>query len=595
MEGVRNKDVWAKPLLGLLTMAVAGFFASIPSKSGISVPPGSSPLEKALADGSVTYRAGIFRGKLTAAIAKDLKAMGATYNSTFGGWSMRIIDVPNKISALARKADDNRNSWVARIQAAVKEYIPEPIALVALPLIYQYLVGKVGSEIARTTGEQPDLEMPRSGLDAFSDATLESVNKLNVANKDDIIALMDKAAAEDWSILDVERELTARYSLSKERVKFMAKQGMAIASTNLKAKMYVEIGLPYYRWITKRDGRVRPDHAALDGEIFSWTDPPIVNVATGKRAHPQQDWNCFLPDTLIDFGADKLIRSYQRFYDGKIVRLHFGSGEWISVTPNHPIFTARGWVAAKEIKVDDKLLKRVPMEVLYVMAAEPNDRGVKAQEIHSLLSASFSSERVRDSEHYFHGDGSPSHDIDVVTCYRPLGYNGDSGPLKVINDQIFSDPDMRPSFLTGSRDFSPMLVGLDLPTDSVVRRSHLVASTNGTHARPFDFFSFTRCSSFDSSLDQDSLDNEPADAEVLRNSLFADSRFIEILNVSGDQVYSVPHSGSLFSHTNVSKVELVSYTGNVYNFQTDSNTYMANGILSSNCRCDFAPLQQNKE
>ena len=293
MEGIRNKDTWAKPLMGLFGMAIAGFFASIPSKPGLAIHPAASPLEKALAAGTVTYRQGIFRGKMTAAISKELKALGATYQSTFGGWSMRIIDVPNKLSGLARRAEEHRNSWVSRIQAVVKEYIPEPLALVALPLIYKHLSDKVAAEIKRTTGEEPSEYFDnRTGLEQFLVAAQDSINKLLVTDKEDIIALMNQAAAENWSIVQVEQELAARYSLTKERIKFMARQGMAIASTDLKAKMYVEVGLPRYRWVTKRDGRVRTDHAILDGQIFEWNNPPVVNSATGKRAHPQQDWNC---------------------------------------------------------------------------------------------------------------------------------------------------------------------------------------------------------------------------------------------------------------------------------------------------------------
>jgi hypothetical protein len=43
--------------------------------------------------------------------------------------------------------------------------------------------------------------------------------------------------------------------------------------------------LPRYVWLTSGDEKVRPSHAANDGKIFYWSDPP----STG---HPGEDINC---------------------------------------------------------------------------------------------------------------------------------------------------------------------------------------------------------------------------------------------------------------------------------------------------------------
>lgn len=42
---------------------------------------------------------------------------------------------------------------------------------------------------------------------------------------------------------------------------------------------------PLYRWHTSGDDRVRPSHAANEGKIFAWANPP----ATG---HPSEEANC---------------------------------------------------------------------------------------------------------------------------------------------------------------------------------------------------------------------------------------------------------------------------------------------------------------
>jgi len=42
---------------------------------------------------------------------------------------------------------------------------------------------------------------------------------------------------------------------------------------------------PHYIWRTRRDSHVRPSHAANDGRVFEWNDPP----ATGD---PGEDYGC---------------------------------------------------------------------------------------------------------------------------------------------------------------------------------------------------------------------------------------------------------------------------------------------------------------
>lgn len=40
-----------------------------------------------------------------------------------------------------------------------------------------------------------------------------------------------------------------------------------------------------YIWRTVKDNDVRPAHAAREGQIFSWTNPP-------EGGHPGEDYNC---------------------------------------------------------------------------------------------------------------------------------------------------------------------------------------------------------------------------------------------------------------------------------------------------------------
>lgn len=53
-----------------------------------------------------------------------------------------------------------------------------------------------------------------------------------------------------------------------------------------------DLGIETYTWDTSNDSRVRPDHRRLNGKVFAWNDPPVVNLKTGRRAHPGGDFYC---------------------------------------------------------------------------------------------------------------------------------------------------------------------------------------------------------------------------------------------------------------------------------------------------------------
>ncbi len=53
-----------------------------------------------------------------------------------------------------------------------------------------------------------------------------------------------------------------------------------------------------YIWRTVKDGDVRPAHAAREGKIFSWTNPP-------KGGHPGEDYNCRCWAEVVKRNCDK--------------------------------------------------------------------------------------------------------------------------------------------------------------------------------------------------------------------------------------------------------------------------------------------------
>src|SRR6185437_8018173 len=82
-----------------------------------------------------------------------------------------------------------------------------------------------------------------------------------------------------------------------------------------------------------------------DGGPYPLTDPPDCPV------HP----NCLTGNTTVS--ASGVAASFDRWYEGEVITLTILGVEDLTVTPNHPILTQRGWIAAGALKLTDQLMQ----------------------------------------------------------------------------------------------------------------------------------------------------------------------------------------------------------------------------------------------
>jgi SPP1 gp7 family putative phage head morphogenesis protein len=72
--------------------------------------------------------------------------------------------------------------------------------------------------------------------------------------------------------------LTKRFSVSNSRAKLIASDQTGKTIGALASTRQSQAGVTQFVWRTAEDERVRPDHAALDGTVFSWSMPPSIGV-----------------------------------------------------------------------------------------------------------------------------------------------------------------------------------------------------------------------------------------------------------------------------------------------------------------------------
>lgn len=110
--------------------------------------------------------------------------------------------------------------------------------------------------------------------------------------------VVGQMAIDGESRVTIANYIESQFKVSQRKAKFLARNESSIAVAEyLKAK-YKEEGFEEFKWITNIDGRERELHKQLNGKIFRFDEPPIIDERTGQRGLPGETYNCrckFIP------------------------------------------------------------------------------------------------------------------------------------------------------------------------------------------------------------------------------------------------------------------------------------------------------------
>lgn len=100
--------------------------------------------------------------------------------------------------------------------------------------------------------------------------------------------------------VNVYNRLEKLIGLTKSKAKMIARDQLGSLNARMTQYEHESAGIRKYKWITKRDGKVRDCHRALHGTIHSWNEPPPMwymtesrgIVYTGRYCNPGEDYGC---------------------------------------------------------------------------------------------------------------------------------------------------------------------------------------------------------------------------------------------------------------------------------------------------------------
>lgn len=413
---------------------------------------------------------------------------------------------------------------------------------------------------------------------------------------------------------DIAEQLADEEGVAMRRAKNIARDQVGKLYGRLNAVRQQRLGVKTYTWATVSDNRVRPEHEERDGKVYAWNPEDATDEIEylPPEEQPGQPIACFPGETPVRSPSPVSV-AYRRWFDGELTVIVTDTGEALRATPNHPIRTAEGWVAAHLLDVGDHVLK-APDQRGELAVRDPERADPTIEEVHRAACALGVAHRVRGAASGFHGDGSDQ-EVDVVDVDWSLGLEVDPSLSQRVCQKALARTDE-----AGLRAGAPYLALLGV--SSAAHRSvggigELLAILGAgvSHANDHRFAAVAR---LDAIADELQADGRARDAEVLRDLLHAPPVGVELRDhvarvlagiarravLAGDHEALFPQAsadvvrgpsdrlgslgeGGAGQHEFARVVEKfrVRWAGHVFNLGTEFGWYVARNVTVHNCRC----------
>ncbi len=328
-----------------------------------------------------------------------------------------------------------------------------------------------------------------------------------------------------------------------------------------------QMGADSRRWLSSRDDRVRSDHQAMDGETVGINDKYSngMSFVGDPAGGPENIINCILPDNSIRVSG--LLAASRASYEGTALELITEKGNRITITPNHPILTDRGFVFAQQLRPDDNLICDNFQEGMVRVNKNITNIPTTIEQIFSSLNSLLAhSKSVGSTVFDFHGDGRfIDGDINIVVVNRKLGGAFESPLFKPACNDSLCDMNILPGSLFGNSPLDTFSRSAFHASDSSVSSGSAGSALLRSHEGHRHNIGLADISRFDTSFDKTPSDYSPIYSDLSRQFLL---RF-----------------ASLITTDKVVDIRDFNYSGHVYDLQSLLGLYTCNGIFVKNCRC----------
>ena len=103
--------------------------------------------------------------------------------------------------------------------------------------------------------------------------------------------LLPLVMEEGYTQADLAKVIETEFGMTKRHADFLARQETKLIKSKIIKDRAIDTGHTRYVWQTAGDQRVRDTHRVLNGKIFDFNNPPIIDEL-GNRGNPGDDYRC---------------------------------------------------------------------------------------------------------------------------------------------------------------------------------------------------------------------------------------------------------------------------------------------------------------
>lgn len=558
------------------------------------------------------------RRQLTQAAVNAVLAQIAVFNGWWDSAEITRLTVQllKQVQPAQRRAARLTDAYVARMVSRQRGRTVRPVGAIDVTRLRRKLPQNVIEELARDRRPVPFVEIgdtedgPNADIDAEMTPLLKDDEKPLWKEPADVYGRL--ADTYRWSIISDGASHEEALQKVVARAKAAVDTDIALAVREQETHTAKKLGVTFYRRV------LHPELAesGLSCGLCIVAADRIYSVDKFKR---ELHAHCVPAGTEV--AAEGVLAVTRRSYTGQLVVLLTASGQEMTITPNHPVLTSKGWVPAGLVREGDDVVRHLVGHGVAGRGPQEGDGPPLIEEVWrtAAMGSSLHLGRVPLAAEDFHGDGADS-EVDVVAPYRYLPPMGDVSFGEPAGESAFvCRHGLRP-LLTSESLFDQLLLGGWLAAESGVGCGDDVAALGNGGPVVAAKVGLSASTAFDSGLGEDPLDGASADAVLVSEGELGDSVQVGGDDFLGGQVvaptatrfdppglYDSEESRLAYAQLGcdlldrlAGDVELdrvveqrfIDGTHEVFNLHTVEGWYSANNCIVSNCHCEMIPIEK---
>lgn len=542
----------------------------------------------------------------------------------FGLGSGATLALPSPIVRALLPASIRKNIDLERALEALR---PKRLTDEVVPL-WEKRMEKWGTRVLRELGIDSAFSMKNPLVQAHLEKlSSEKITGIHETTRQAVRDTLGEGVAAGEGIELLSRRVSDVFDAAdKVRARMIARTEVVGSSNFTNLQAFSQSGVvPRKEWLSVRDGQTRVEHLELDGQTVGVADSFAVD---GHQAqHPggfgvaAMDINCFPGDASFAPGS-RVRRLYRRYYSGPVIVLDVEDRGPSRSTPNHPVLTAaRGWQPAEALELGEHVVCLGGQSLGSDVDRPERGQSMLAEQVFGALAPLGVAQRVAGAASQFHGDGR-NEDVHVVAVDWSLWGELDSAFTQEACEVALSVADQS---RTTESPLAQFLYGTASASNRGMRGlSKLLSLLAARSAHP-DEHRRAATAWLDAGADKVATHCGPRAAKALRHLFLADAALVESYQATARQLYrigarategcgsnddarlahpsaegvGVPVEGAAnlrerlsgqVAFRRVLNLSVADFSGHVFNLETESNWYVADGVARHNCRCAVLPV-----